>query len=115
MKRIDEFWILKGDMERWELLQKQKVKPILLPEFDPLIMGHQDKSRFLEDKYRTRVFLPLAEVAQVVLIQETVLGTWNYKISDRAFKINLFTKLKKDMAGKLQKEVERLTEFLQSR
>ena len=77
-------------------------------------MGHQNKSRFIEDKYRARVFLLLVEVAPVVLIQGIVHGTWNYKISDRAFKINLFTKLKKDMADKLQKEVKRLTEFLES-
>jgi uncharacterized protein YcaQ len=51
----------------------------LLPRFDVFLLGHRDKSRYLDPAHYKRVFLPSAVVAPVALVQGRVAGTWDYE------------------------------------
>ncbi|UCD45377.1 MAG: AlkZ family DNA glycosylase [Candidatus Bathyarchaeota archaeon] len=51
----------------------------LLPQFDALIMGHRDKSRFLDPQLKGDVFLPRADVAATILVDGQVEGTWSMR------------------------------------
>lgn len=46
----------------------------LLPQFDALIMGHKDKTRFIDLEARSRIFLPRADVAATMLVDGRVQG-----------------------------------------
>lgn len=85
-----------------------------LPEFDPLIMGHKDKSRILDEVYRKHVFLRLADVAPVFLLSNRVAGTWNYKFTDQSFNLTPFAKLGKKEKDCIDQELTKLREFLES-
>jgi hypothetical protein len=52
-----------------------------LPEFDNLLLAHQDRTRVVRQPHRKRVFLPGLRVAATVLIDGFVAGTWS---SERA-------------------------------
>ena len=47
-----------------------------LPAFDVLLLGYRDKTRFLVAQDTSKVFLPAARVAPVVLEDGRVAGTW---------------------------------------
>ena len=49
---------------------------ILLAKFDPLTLGHADKSRWLSDEDRGRVFRKAAQVEAVVLLRGRAAATW---------------------------------------
>ncbi len=71
-----QFWSLEEDLDGGQF---DEPPPHLLPAFDPLLMGHKDKSRILNPGYKSRVFLPLADVAPVILVGGMVVGTWSHK------------------------------------
>jgi len=48
----------------------------LLLRFDPFLLGHREKSHYLDARFRRRVYRPAAAVAAVVLIDGRVAGTW---------------------------------------
>jgi hypothetical protein len=49
---------------------------VILPEFDSLMMGHKDKSRFLSQDRVKRVFGGLAAVNRTILLDGFVAATW---------------------------------------
>ncbi|HYC11502.1 MAG TPA: winged helix DNA-binding domain-containing protein [Nitrososphaerales archaeon] len=51
----------------------------VLPEFDSLMMGYRDKSRFLPPDKTKQVFRPLGMVSPTVLIDGFVAATWRKK------------------------------------
>jgi hypothetical protein len=54
-------------------------KVVILPEFDSLMMGHKDKSRFLSHDRIKRVFGGLAAVNRTILLDGFVAATWKRK------------------------------------
>ncbi len=52
---------------------------LVLPEFDSLMMGYRDKSRFLPDKHLKTVFLSLARIERTILLNGFVAATWKRK------------------------------------
>jgi hypothetical protein len=52
---------------------------IILPEFDSLMMGYKDKSRFLPHGHLKSVFLNLAMINRTVLLDGFVAATWKRK------------------------------------
>ncbi len=52
---------------------------VILPEFDSLMMGHKDKSRFLSQDRVKRVFGGLAAVNRTILLDGFVAATWKRK------------------------------------
>jgi len=51
-------------------------RALLLAKFDPLTMGHADKSRWLDPRDQTRVFRKAAQVEAVVLLKGRAAATW---------------------------------------
>ena len=51
-------------------------RALLLAKFDPLMMGHADKSRWLAPEDRGRVFRKAAQVEAVVLLKGKAAATW---------------------------------------
>lgn len=52
---------------------------LILPEFDSLMMGYKDKSRFLHDAHLQTVFLSLARIERTILLDGFVAATWKRK------------------------------------
>lgn len=107
------YWILAEDADALAVTEERANFPVrFLPEFDSLIMGHKDKSRILDEVYRKHVFLRLADVAPVFLLNGRVAGTWGYRFTDRSSDLNPFDKLGKKEQGLVEKEFASLREFL---
>jgi hypothetical protein len=48
----------------------------LLPEFDNVLLGHADRTRFVAKEHRARVYLPGLRVAATLLLDGRIAGTW---------------------------------------
>ena len=85
----------------------------LLPQFDALIMGHRDKTRFIDQGDRGRVFLPRADVAATILVNERVTGTWSIKKSkeNRVLTLMPSRKLSAEESEMVEAEVEGMRDF----
>src|SRR5205085_761551 len=58
----------------WHTTKRSPVR--LLPKFDPLVMGHKDKSLFLDANLKDRVFRKAGQVEATVLADLKLRGTW---------------------------------------
>lgn len=110
-----KLWILKDDFYRLEGMDVHE-KPLvhLLPKFDPLLLGHKDKSCILKSEHLKEVFRPVGDIAATVLVDGYIKGTWNYKKTKNRLTVNVspFEKLEKDDLEKIQREAEALGEFM---
>jgi len=117
--RIDglkgEFWIFERDLKFLEKKSPSYLSIHLLPPFDPLIMGHKEKTRILDPIHKRMVFLPLADVAATVLINGRIVGTWKYKKGKKIpkFEVKLFGKLDNGKIKLIESEIERMSNFLE--
>lgn len=59
----------------------------LLPRFDPLLLGHADKTRFLPAARRTQVFTKAGHVGAVLLLAGRVAGLWSYKKGGKGLEV----------------------------
>src|SRR5947199_566698 len=62
---------------------------VILPEFDSLMMGYKDKSRFLSQDPVKKVFGRLAAVNWAILLDGFVAATWKREINDEAVMVDL--------------------------
>lgn len=107
------YWIISDKADALASIRHSTPYPVrFLPEFDPLVMGHKDKARILDDRYRKHIFLRLADVAPVFLAGGRIAGTWSYKFSDKSHDLNTFEKMGKKEKESVEREFERLREFL---
>jgi hypothetical protein len=85
----------------------------LLPKFDALVMGHRDKTRFMDESTRKRVFLPTAEVSATVLVDGRVEGVWTLKKDGDAWSLGVepFKKLDEEHMDLLHSEIQGMKEF----
>ncbi len=85
----------------------------LLPKFDALVMGHRDKTRFMDEATRKRVFLPTAEVSATVLVDGRVEGVWRIKKDGAAWNLSveLFKRLDEEHMDLLGSEIQSMKEF----
>jgi hypothetical protein len=86
----------------------------LLPQYDSYVMGHKYKSRILEEEYKSKVFLPLAEVAAVILRDGFIIGTWQMK-KDRnsyLFHVDTFTDCEESEMSLIFEKVDEMAHFL---
>lgn len=105
------YWALEGQCN---LLQDSPEPPYacFLPEFDPLIMGHADKSRIIDEKHRKHVFLRLGAVAPTILANGRVAGTWRYSFTDGSFETSPFENLSGSVGRNVQTAAEGFKDFL---
>lgn len=70
----EEYFSLGDSVEPFE-----PPEALILPEFDSLMMGYKDKSRFLHDTHLRTVFLSLARIERTILLDGFVAATWKRK------------------------------------
>jgi hypothetical protein len=103
---------LKEDVE--EIAETEPVPVVrLLPQFDALIMGHKDKTRFLDPEHRAKIFLPAAEVAAVMLVDGRVQGVWKMRKGGKAWSLEVspFKQLTEEHENRLEDEIQRIRGF----
>ncbi len=108
------FLMLKEDVDVLNKIDKDMRSVRFLPEFDSIVMGHKDKSRILNERYRKKVFLPLASVAPTILQGGRVIGIWNYKFIDKSLTLSPFRSLGTEEIRKIKRESSQLKQFLES-
>lgn len=92
---------------------ERPVQARLLPQFDALIMGHKDKTRFIESQTMSRVFLPRGDVAATMLVDGRVHGVWTMKKEKKIWRLELspFDKLSEEDVEGVESEIEGLRSF----
>jgi hypothetical protein len=83
-----------------------------LPEFDNVLVAHEDRTRVFPDEHRQRIVRDLGSL--MVLIDGTVAATWRVERSDDAavLVVTPFRKLPRAERGPLLEEAERLLVFV---
>jgi hypothetical protein len=86
-----------------------------LPEFDNLLLAHQDRARVVPNAYRSKVYLPGLRVAATVLIDGFVAGTWTTERVKQTARILIspFEPPSKHTRAPLTQEAEQLIRFVE--
>ena len=87
----------------------------LLPEFDNLVLAHDDRTRVIADEHRPRVTTKNLRVRATFLVDGFVAGTWTIEVKRRVATLRLepFGALRKRAAAALRDEGERLARFVE--
>jgi hypothetical protein len=87
-----------------------------LPEYDNLLLSHQDRTRVVGNAYRKQVFLPGLRVAATFLVDGFVAGTWSVEQTKRVATLTLtpFERLTRQDREALIEEGERLARFVEA-
>lgn len=64
---------------------------IILPRFDSIMMGYEDKARILPDGTRNKIFANAGVIKQTVLVNGFAAGTWKKSINKRKVEIKVDT------------------------
>jgi hypothetical protein len=82
-----------------------------LPEFDNLVLSHDDRSRIVADEFRPRVFPGYSMVHATFLVDGFVAGIW--QITGDEVRVAPFRPLAPDDADAVRAEADRLLPFLE--
>ncbi len=87
--------------------------PRLLPEFDNLVLAHEDRSRVIADEHRPLVTTKNLRVKATFLLDGAVAGTWTIEVKRKVATLTLtpFAKLTKRALKELEPEAEALLSF----
>ena len=109
----DEAGRLLYDVPRAPLPPEDTPAPVrLLPKWDSSLLAYSppERARILPERYRRRVIAPNGDVAQTVLVDGFVAGTW--KVEKKRLRVEPFARLPTSVRDELAAEEERLLEFL---
>jgi hypothetical protein len=86
-----------------------------LPEYDNLILSHDDRTRFVAKEHRAAVFLPNLRVISTFTVDGFVAGTWKIERKKDAATLGIapFATLPKRVRDELADEGERLVRFVE--
>jgi hypothetical protein len=86
-----------------------------VPDFDNLVLSHDDRSRIMGDEHRSRVTTKNLQVRATFLVDGLVAGTWKSerKRKTAVLVIEPFGAVAKRWRAPLEEEGERLLEFLE--
>jgi hypothetical protein len=89
------------------------VPPRFLPEFDNLVLAHDDRSRLIADEHRPLVTTKNLRVRATFLVDGIVAGTWTIEVKRKVATLRLapFARLSKRVARALGEEGEALVRF----
>jgi len=84
-----------------------------LPEYDNLLLAHDDRSRVIADDHRKRIFTPNLRILATFLADGVVAGSWSIVRKKKAAtaKIEPYVKLTKRVRDDVAKEAEALLRF----
>ena len=92
------------------------VAPVrFIPDFDNLVLSHDDRSRIIADAHRDRVTTKNLQVRATFLVDGMVTGTWKSerKRKSAVLVIEPFASVAKRVRAELEQEGARLLEFLE--
>ena len=111
----DELLILRKDLVTLMETPPPKAKwPVkLLYRFDPLLLGHKDKSWIIHRKHYDKVWITAGHINGTILAGGRIQGTWNYKRKGKALEITLkpFRKFGQRLVREVEQEAKGVTEF----
>ena len=86
-----------------------------IPDFDNLVLSHDDRSRIVADAHRGRVTLKNLQVRATFLVDGMVAGTWKSERKRKAAVLVMepFGAVTKRVRGVLEEEGEKLLSFLE--
>jgi hypothetical protein len=86
-----------------------------LPEYDNLVLGHDDRSRLIDDAHRKAIVTPNLRVLATFLVDGRVAGTWTWtrKKATATLEIKPFGKLPKSARAPLEEEADALLAFVE--
>ena len=86
-----------------------------LPEFDNLVLSHDDRTRVIADEHRPKVVLKNLQVRATFLVDGFVAGTWKIERKKKVAILILepFGKLAKPVLAALEKEGDALLRFVE--
>jgi hypothetical protein len=89
--------------------------PRLLPEFDNLVLAHDDRTRIVADEHRPRVTTKNLRVRATFLVDGIVRGTWSIAVKRKVATLALdpFEALPKRSVKELEREGEALLHFVE--
>jgi hypothetical protein len=89
--------------------------PRFLPEFDNLVLAHDDRTRIVADEHRPRVTTKNLRVRATFLVDGIVRGTWSIAVKRRVATLALepFEALTKRAVRELECEAEALLRFVE--
>jgi hypothetical protein len=87
----------------------------LLPDFDNLLLAHDDRSRIIADAHRPRVASANLQIAATFLVDGVVAGTWKIERKGKRAALTLrpFGSVAKKDLKALQEEAHRLLQFVE--
>jgi hypothetical protein len=104
------------DLADAELEAEDAPAPVrFLPEFDNILLAHQDRTRFVPTAARKSVYLPGLRVAATVLVDGFVGGTWSAERLKKAavLRVVTFEPLSAAVRREIEAEGERLLRFVE--
>lgn len=107
-------WVCENDLARLLAVDPEEpVPPRMLPRFDTLLLGHEEKGHLLDEADRTSIFRPQADVVAPLLIDGRVAGTWNYRLSKSRLEVSHepFTPLPAEVSSVLEEETAALRRY----
>jgi hypothetical protein len=86
-----------------------------LPEFDNLLLAHQDRTRVVPKAFRSKVYLPGLRVAATILIDGIVAGVWTTERVKQTARLLMtpFESLNAGFRRELTEEGEKLVRFIE--
>lgn len=86
-----------------------------VPDFDNLVLGHDDRRRIIADEHRPQLTTKNLQVKATFLVDGFAAGTWKIDRTKRAASLVLspFTKLARSTRASLEEEGERLLSFVE--
>jgi DNA glycosylase AlkZ-like len=109
----DEAGRLLYDLPRAPLPPEDTPAPVrLLAKWDSPLLAYAppERARILPERFRRRVIAPNGDVAQTILVDGFVAGTW--KVEKKRLRVESFARLPRGVANELAAEEERLLAFL---
>jgi hypothetical protein len=84
-----------------------------VPDWDNVVMGHQDRTRVIADEHRARISSRNLQIAATFLVDGMVAGSWSIARKGRAATLVMepFVKISKKDQAALKDEGERLIRF----
>ncbi len=109
--RNEEYFSLGESVEAHE-----PPEALVLPEFDSLMMGYKDKSRFLPDDHLKSVFLSLARIERTILLGGFVAATWKRKKNREGMAVTVspLRSLKRGEKRSVEEEFEKYSDYLRT-
>jgi len=87
-----------------------------LPDFDNIVMGHQDRTRFVSEEHKPYIYLKGLVVNRTYLIEGRVAGTWKVDVVAKkhaTLVVEPFAAIPKKWKAEVEKEAETLVRFFE--